>query len=427
MVSVVAAVGAGRSGAVRLLRRPLAVWVAFLIVHIVLGALCLYANGYPMGDVTFVYRPWAEQAGHGASVPGIDVPWVYPIVALVPILMPLVFGAANYDGGWLIVVTLLNAAALAALLARPSDRRVIAAWWWIGFLLLLGPVALGRIDTVSVAVAIVAVVWLRSRPRAAIVLLTLAAWIKVWPAAIVAAIIVASRRRVRALATAAGTSAIVFAVALAFGSGWNVLSFVTRQTSRGLQVEAPVSTFWVWAASLNAQGVSVYYDRDLLTFQVAGGGTGATASLMTPLLAVAAIVVALLGVRAVQRRAPLTRVLPPLALALVAALIAFNKVGSPQFVTWLAVPVVLGMLVEGRRFAVPAVLAALAAALTQSFYPYLYGELLSGNPAILAVLSARNLVYVVLLAWAVARLWRTGGSRAVQVAQPTSSRSSSEG
>ena len=70
-------------------------------------------------------------------------------------------------------------------------------------------------------------------------------------------------------------------------------------------------------------------------------------------------------------------VLPALALAITSALILFNKVGSPQFVGWLVVPIVYGMATaaigEGRSFRVPAILAAAIALLTQSFYPYLYG------------------------------------------------------
>jgi hypothetical protein len=44
--------------------------------------------------------------------------------------------------------------------------------------------------------------------------------------------------------------------------------------------------------------------------------------------------------------------------------------------------------------------------LTQGFYPYLYHLLLGGELAMVAVLSVRNLLYVALLAWAVAALVR---------------------
>ena len=81
-----------------------------------------------------------------------------------------------------------------------------------------------------------------------------------------------------------------------------------------------------------------------------------------------------------------------------------NKVGSPQFATWIAVPIVLGLAWQrwgGLSFRLPAVLALVTAALTQVVYPVLYASLLSLDPVMLTVLSARNLLYVALLGWAV--------------------------
>jgi hypothetical protein len=91
----------------------------------------------------------------------------------------------------------------------------------------------------------------------------------------------------------------------------------------------------------------------------------------------------------------------------VMALITVNKVGSPQFATWIAVPIVLGLAWQrwgGISFRVPAALALVTAALTQIVYPVLYGSLLSLDPLMLTVLSARNLLYVALLGWGVWQL-----------------------
>ncbi len=105
---------------------------------------------------------------------------------------------------------------------------------------------------------------------------------------------------------------------------------------------------------------------------------------MTPLLAVVTAVLLLLGVFAVRRGVPSADLLPPLTLAITTALILFNKVGSPQFVTWLAVPIVFGLTVSltgrGPSFRVPVVLSLVIAGLTQAIYPYLYSQLLSASP-----------------------------------------------
>jgi hypothetical protein len=116
------------------------------------------------------------------------------------------------------------------------------------------------------------------------------------------------------------------------------------------------------------------------------------------------------GVAAVRGRAPVGVILPPLVLALVTAFIAFNKVGSPQYISWLAVPVILGLVTaragRGPSFRFAATLTLVIAALTQSLYPYLYSWLVWVNPVMLVVLTARNLLLFVLLGWAVTELWQ---------------------
>ncbi|MCX7521117.1 hypothetical protein OSC27_02360 [Microbacterium sp. STN6] len=393
---------------VRMLRSRLVLWIAFLVVHLVAGWLALAAPGAILGDVTTVYRPWALDAVHGYVV-GIDTPWVYPIAAIVPVMLPLVLGPAHYVGAWLTLVLIADAAGFAVLIAGRRPGRVWAAWWWLLFMLLLGPVGVSRLDSLSVPMAIVGLLWLAGRPAVAAVLLTVATWIKVWPAALIAAIVVASRRRWRFVALGLVTSGVIALVAVVFGAGANVLSFVTAQADRGMQLEAPASGIWLWQALLGRPGSMVYYQASLNTFEVTGDGVEAGIRLMTPLLAFAAAALVLLGVRAVRARVPLATLLPDLALALVAALIVFNKVGSPQYMLWLVPPVVLGLAWRGRGYLVPAVLVAVAAGLTQVFYPVLYNALLGLDPVLVVVLSVRNLVVVAVFVWAVSALWRSVG------------------
>jgi hypothetical protein len=226
---------------------------------------------------------------------------------------------------------------------------------------------------------------------------------------LIAAAIVTMRSRGRILLSAVVVSAVVVTVSLILGSGARVLSFITEQTGRGLQIEAPVTTFWLWAAFTGQPGASLYYDRQILTYQATGAGVDVAAAVMTPLLVAVVAVVLGLGIRAMHSGALATRVLPSLALALVVALIAFNKVGSPQFIGWIAVPIVLGLATDGVSFRTPAALALVIAALTQVVYPYLYFALVELQPAMLVTLTARNILEFVLLGWAVWSLIRLPG------------------
>lgn len=390
-----------------------ALWAAFVLVHLVLTWVNLTAPGYPLGDVTAVYRVWAENAADGWVRMGIDQPWVYPILAFAPMAAALAFGSQLYAVTWLAIVAVLDAIAFAVLLgrARLSRRRRLAAWWWLGFLALLGPIAFGRIDAITVPLAITGLLWAAGRPRVAAVLLTIGAWVKVWPAALFVALVIASRQRVDALTVAAALSVGILGVSLLAGSGLNALGFVAEQTGRGLQIEAPLAVAWLWQIVAGSEDIAIEYSRDILTFQIEGPGAEVAAALTTPLMAVGVLAVVLIGVRAARRGAAFGRLMPPLALGLIVVLMLANKVGSPQFATWLAAPVILGLVYRPARFAVPASLAAAVALFTHIIYPYWYGWLLVADPAFVLLLTVKVGLLVTLLVWSIAALWQAGRRR----------------
>ncbi|MGV8913628.1 MAG: glycosyltransferase 87 family protein [Rhodoglobus sp.] len=389
----------------------LALGLTFIAVHLVLGLLNLSAPGLPLGDVTIVYARWAEQASESGIVVGVDMAWVYPLLALAPILASVTFGIEHIAATWLVLVVVMNVVALGFLTQwGRSHRGIVVGWWWAAFLIALGPIALARIDTISVAVAIIGVTLLRSHPQTAGIVLACATWIKVWPAALVLAALIALRGRWRLAIAAAATSGTIVVFALLAGAGWNVFSFITEQTGRGIQIESPIAGIWLWQIVAGTPNTAIYYDTTILTFQIAGAGTEIVAAVFTPLLAVVVVVIALLGVRAVRAGVTAASILPILSLALVSALIVVNKVGSPQFISWLAVPIVLGMLSHkfpaSPSFRLPAVLTLVIAALTHTVYPYLYHFLLAANPAMLTIVSVRNLLLIALLGWAIVGLVR---------------------
>jgi len=400
-------------------RSPFVLWVAFGLVHAWLGWQGFIAESVPYGDVSFVYSFWAHQAVAGGPVVGIDTQWVYPILALIPMVIPTVGGLASmdfYPYGWMMLVTLVDAIAFGFLIGSWRRRanlsmarstvRTDAAWWWLALLVCLGPVSVSRIDSIATPIAMVGLVFAITRPAVASTLLTIAAWIKVWPAALVATLWVAGRERTRVVIYAAVTSAVVAVIALVVGAGGNVFSFLTQQTGRGLQVESPASTLFVWLSAARVPGFAVYYDQALLTFQVRGAGADSVAGLSTVVLVAIAILVLALGLDAKKHGAVPLRILGPMALAMTTALIAFNKVGSPQYIGWFVVPIVFGLVIDRRRFQVPALLTLTIAVMTQGFYPYLYLELLNLNPWLVTLLSVRNVLEFVLLGYAVVMVAR---------------------
>lgn len=388
--------------------RRAVLWVAFAAVHLAVALLGFVMPNQPMGDVYLVYEPWARDALAGHRIVGIDAEWVYPQLALLPMLLAQgLEWIAGYEVAWVLMVTVLDALAFALLIGRArSAGRTAAAVFWLAYLALLGPIALYRIDAVTVPLAVAGCLWLVGRPWLASVLLTVATWIKVWPAALLVAALVAVRRRVAIVGAALLVTAVTLSIVIAMGGAAHAFGFIAGQTERGLQLEAPVSMFYLWRAVAGIDGSFVYYDQDLLTFQVTGPEVDTVIAAMTPLLVVVVAAIAVLGVVKVRRGASFAALFPPLSLSLILTLIVVNKVGSPQFLTWLIAPLVVGLVIARRRWWPVAVAALGAALLTQLIYPLTYGLLLTADPLAVAVLTARNLLLVALLVWAIVRLTR---------------------
>ena len=377
-------------------------WFAFFIISVWLGWQGYNAESVPYGDVSYVYEYWAGQAAGGAGVVGLDSQWVYPAVALIPILLPLLAGPGLYPIGWIILVTAMNAAALAYLLysARGTKRNNLqrtAAWWWLAFLILLGPISVSRLDSIVTPLAIVGLLSSVKRPALAGALLAIGTWIKVWPAALVAAVLVAVNKRKTVLISGVITSGVIIAIVIILGGAVNIFSFLGEQTGRGLQIEAPLATPFLWLASFNEPGYAVYYDSVILTFQVLGDGTDTVAEISSGLLGVGFIGVILVGIFLHRKGSKISKLLPLLALTLTIELIVFNKVGSPQYIGWLAAPIISGLVLAPKKFAAPVVITLVLAALTQAFYPYCYGGILGLQPFELSILTLRNICELLLL------------------------------
>ncbi|MFB8893843.1 glycosyltransferase 87 family protein [Microbacterium plantarum] len=383
-------------------------WVAFALVHVVVSVLGFVLPNQPMGDVYLVYEPWSQRALAGEGIVGIDEDWVYPQLALVPLVLAHGFAwIAGYTVGWAIFVTALDAVAFAVLVGRARSRgRVTAARFWLAAILLLGPVGLYRLDAVTVALAVMGGLWLRGRPWLAGILLAVATWIKVWPAAIIAAAVIALRRRWVLVGAGLVVSVATLAAVVAAGGLDHALGFIGDQTGRGLQVEAPVSMFYLWGQMLGVPGFFVYYSTEILTFQVTGTDIDPVIAAMTPILVIGVGAVAAVAALKVRRGAAVRDLLPVAALAIVTVFIVLNKVGSPQYLCWLVPPVLLGLVVARRAWVRPAILVLVLSALTQLVYPVFYGEVLAAHPLGVGILTVRNALLIVLGVWMVVRLVR---------------------
>jgi len=395
-------------------------WGAFLAAHVLVAWLGWVLPSQPMGDVVLVYQPWSAAALGGGPVVGINESWVYPQLALVPMLLAqllavpftTMFGVAGgYLIGWAVLVTSCDLLAFGVLIGRGGTRRRRrAAWFWTAALVLLGPIAMYRIDAITVPIAVAGGLWLAQRPRVGAAMLTVGAWVKIWPGAIILAVIAAGRRSWQVMLVAASVTAAIVAVLLLLGAGENAFGFLTTQTGRGLQIEAVAATPFLWLAVVGAARIE--YSFDILTFQIVAQGADAVSSALTVVMAVVIAAIVILGILRARGGAAWQRLLPPLSLALVVALIVTNKVGSPQFATWLIPPVILWLVFDRPRARAAVALVLVLCALTFAIYPLAYDALLRAEPAAVLIVTVRNLLLVTLLVHSVQVVMRAPSSTA---------------
>jgi hypothetical protein len=414
------------------------VWVAFAVVHAVLLWEAGRHTAALYGDPG-LYRQWAEQALNHGVWPVLDVDWVYPVGALVPVMLPglVSLDAETYRLLFMVLVIVVNALALGALLhaGRGSDgrARTLGAWWWLVFLLFLGPISLVRLDGFSAALTVIALTQLVPSARRpggrvwlATAIATAAAWVKVAPGIVVLPLALTARRPWRRVVLpAAVVSVVVVGLTVLGGGGSRVLGFAGTQDSRNLQVESGAATPFS-LARLWSHAYTVYYNAGLNVLEIKGPGTVGAGKLLDVLLVLAVVVVAVVTWRSAvrlrhdlpdetERRAPQLELVLLSTVALTLAVFVFDKVGSPQYVAWFAPPVAVALTAfhrSGTHQAGRRVWGGLAgglllvALLTHRLFPDHYDDFLAAHTYDVISEALRNLLVLVLAVGAVVALAR---------------------
>ncbi|MGV8978882.1 MAG: glycosyltransferase 87 family protein [Cellulomonas sp.] len=385
----------------RLLKSRGAVWTAFVVAHAwitFMGVQLMFNSSFHDVDL---YRYWMWLGDHLGQWPVLSSDWVYPAGAIVPMLIPAAASTTNghtYALAWCAMVMALDALAVVVLLRH--RRSTAGVWWWMAFMVLLGPVSMGRLDAIIVPVMIVALAVLLSRPRLAAALLTAGAWIKVAPGAILIPLVLVTRRPWRDVVVPAGLVSVFIVLEVAVGGGTSHLtSFLTEQGTRGLQIESVGATPWV-LAGLFTTSVTRYFNQELVTWEITGPGSNLAVDVLGLALPLGIALLAALFWW-LHRRAGtgmhLQAFLVRAALLVLLVLIVLNKVGSPQYLAWLASPVALALALRLPGWRSTAWQVAALAILTQIVFPLDYSALTVGHVPVSLVLVARNVLLVVLL------------------------------
>ena len=377
-----------------------------LLVHLwAYTASKIFADAISFGDLS-LYNYWSYMSNNGAGWYGFATDWVYPALAFVPIWLAGLVSGLDYEIAWLALVFILNTDAALTLVKKDNSSKPFAgtsaSWGFLAALFAIGPVAVSRIDSVSAALAIFGLVAIsRNHIVTAASFFTVAGWIKIWPIALFVAMISAVKQKAKAIYVALAISSLIVVTGLAIG-GTTVFGFITQQQDRGIQIEAVMATGWMWLAKFGL--AEIFFDEQILTNQVSGALVHELASVSNALMLLALTITFLLGLRAIRAGRNRNEVFALASLTGVLDLIVFNKVGSPQFMTWLAVALVAVIYFEVREIRIPLVIGGSILLLTQLIYPVYYLQLLGLEIMPLWLLTIRNLLLVWLLIWSNKRL-----------------------
>lgn len=372
-----------------------AVWVGWAVARVALLALIVYEPG-PMTDVNYYFGGAGQEDGlreypHAAT-------WViYLLHWLTAPDLPA------FQVAFLAMNLLIDALFLALLLhgRLPARQAAQAGWFWVFFGTACGQVLLMRLDLIPAVLvgAFAALLFLNG--VLASVLLAAATAVKLWPGVLGAGLVGGLRERgtwVRVTAFFAALAGLVL-ITLAVGGLDRLLSPLTYQGERGLQVESVAATVAVAAAQFRPELYDVHF-ADSKSWEIAGPGVDALIGVADA--AMVAVVAGALGwaLFALWRGRFTPSVAVAFGVAVVAGLLVANKVFSPQYVIWLGP--ILAVALRTSAFSHPrwlGVLAVAAAALSTVIYPFFYGDVLSPASGVVGVVAliARNVLVVVIL------------------------------
>jgi hypothetical protein len=350
--------------------------VAAVLLGFSFYALVAWLEQRQLADVP-VYAHYADLVRAG-QVPFRDFRFEYPPAALPVMLLPAYMGW-SYATSFAVLMGVCGAGCIAA---AASALRAVGAGTertWLALLTIgISPLVLGslfdsRFDLWPTLLAIGALAGVvRERPVISGSLLGIGFAAKLWPAVLLPiAIVHLWRRRGRESALAVGVVFVVIATAcflpFAVLGADGLRAMFADQLNRPLQVESLGAAVLMAAQHLGMRPLATVSSHGAQG--LSGRGAGLAADLST-VLEVAAVV----GVWIVfaRRRNAHGEAVLIAAAAAVAALVAFDRVLSPQYLIWLApfVP-----LARGGRGVLAGGLLLLALGLTQTWFPWHYWPL----------------------------------------------------
>lgn len=388
------------------------------------------SSNYITGDVQ--YYLWWMQGGQPDPVVLPEYP--LPVVWF---LRALHWSAGDSYFIPAFATTMLLLDALLAVAMWIHGHRA-GALWWIVLVPFLGPIMWNRFDMVPAVCMGLAALWYRRHPAACGVMIALGAAVKLWPALLILPMISRHKAAIRRL-IAFGSTGVALALASLLDGGWGrLVSPLTWQSGRGLQVESVPATVPVYQHFKNPDGGYKVEMSKYNAYEIFGSGVSTWQSVSTVFMALTVILTIGLAFLSWRRNGLDHRSAVLADLVIIGALIIANKTLSPQYFVWWAAPAAMildrvsgeansqtppdpNSLSQTRTWCwIVAILLLITAFLTQQVYPLNYAGVVGLPPGrtSMALLVSRNVMTLVTFAACVVAF--VASLRMHRPAQPTS-------
>jgi Glycosyltransferase family 87 len=373
-------------------RGPRTIVIGWFITRLLMLVILASFERFVVGDVFYYHHKISALFTVGLDRTLFEYPT--PVVWILWLPYGASFGnRVGYLVAFVIFMLVLDALFTYALWRATGRRHNTAIDFWLIFVPLIGPLSYLRFDMLPAVLAGGALLAARRKPWVTGALTGLGAAIKLWPALLIGAFLSyrADRRQ-------AGITFVIVGFGLALMSlifgGWaRLISPLTWQSNRGLQIESIWATPLMLARAVRPEHWLVDISQ-YQAYEIFGPGVAAWITISNVATVLGLVVIILLTVRAFRYHGSTPVAIGFVIVATVAIMTITNKTLSPQYLLWLGGPMA-GLLVL-RPYASPeeqtpinrmAGQLLVLALLTQLVYPVFYDGYLGRQGGMMIILS----------------------------------------
>jgi hypothetical protein len=393
--------------------------IGWLITRLLMLVILASFERFVVGDVYYYHRKI-----NALFSAGLDrTLYEYPTPVVWILWLPYGASLGNRVGylvAFIIFMLALDAVFTYALWRSAGRRHDTAIDFWLIFVPLIGPLSYLRFDMLPAVLAGGALLAARRKPWVTGALTGLGAAIKLWPALLIGAFM-----SYRADRRPAGIAFVIVGFGLAlisliFGGWLRLISPLTWQSDRGLQIESIWATPLMLARAVKPDYWTVEMSR-YQAYEIFGSGVDAWVMISNIATLFGLALIILLTIRAFRYDGSTPVAIGFVIVAIVAIMTITNKTLSPQYLLWLGGP--MAALLAFRPQALPGEQPAInrmagqlliLALLTQLVYPLLYDSYLGLQGHVMIIIATivtaiRNLALVAFTVEACWLAWRMLG------------------